>query len=287
MLCLAAATPAVAGAQSLQRLTVQSFVLTADTAAPRIETPFHLIVTLRVRERVTQIYNLDLPILAQLELLGDERATSTGPHGTQYRETITVVAHNGGPLAIAPATLQAIDARDGKAKEWYTNALALHVSGGTSQTVGRSASAAFAAVRGLVRFFFMLLVWVLAVGSLAALVVLLFRRRPAVKAPPAPPATPPLPARSRRQEAQDALLVLRAQRSRQAAVAVRASIWRMAGASDGETLSDVLRRPGCGQEPMRGLLIALERSAFTFDDDLRAAIDDACSALERYIGSAP
>jgi len=36
---------------------------------------------------------------------------------------------------------------------------------------------------------------------------------------------------------------------------------------------------------MRELLIALERSAFTYDDDLSAAIDDACSALEREIGS--
>ena len=37
---------------------------------------------------------------------------------------------------------------------------------------------------------------------------------------------------------------------------------------------------------MRDLLTAFERSAFTYDDDLDAAIDDACRALERYIGSA-
>jgi hypothetical protein len=38
---------------------------------------------------------------------------------------------------------------------------------------------------------------------------------------------------------------------------------------------------------MRQLLIALERSAFTYDDDLPRAIEDACAALERYIGAAP
>jgi hypothetical protein len=38
---------------------------------------------------------------------------------------------------------------------------------------------------------------------------------------------------------------------------------------------------------MRSLLVALERSAFTHDDDLRAAIDDAGSALERFIETAP
>jgi hypothetical protein len=108
-------------AQTLQRLTVQSFALSADTTRPRIDVPFQLIVTLRVRERVTQIENIELPILAELELLGDERQTATDPQGTQYRETITVVAHHAGGIAIGPATLQAIDARDGKPKQWYTN----------------------------------------------------------------------------------------------------------------------------------------------------------------------
>ncbi|MBV8531133.1 MAG: hypothetical protein JO104_07425, partial [Candidatus Eremiobacteraeota bacterium] len=84
----------------------------------------------------------------------------------------------------------------------------------------------------------------------------------------------------------DALTVLRAERTRGAAVAVRAAIWRLIGASDGETLGDVLRRPESSDATMRHLLIALERSAFTYDGDLRAAIDDACAALERYAESA-
>ncbi|MGA9272322.1 MAG: hypothetical protein WBV67_02450, partial [Candidatus Cybelea sp.] len=116
-------------AQGLARLTVVSFALASDTNVPRIEVPFRLILTLRVRERVSQIANINLPMLAQLELLGDERETVTGPRGTQYRETITVVAHQAGGVAIAPATLQAIDARDGKPKEWYTNGLTLRVAG--------------------------------------------------------------------------------------------------------------------------------------------------------------
>jgi hypothetical protein len=107
------ATALSVSAQSLARLTVQSFVLSTDNPRPRLDVPFHLIVTLHVRERVTQIANLELPMLADLELLGDERETVSGTNGTQYRETITVVAHRAGPIAIAPATLQAIDARDG------------------------------------------------------------------------------------------------------------------------------------------------------------------------------
>ena len=76
--------------------------------------------------------------------------------------------------------------------------------------------------------------------------------------------------------------MLRAERTRAAAVRVRAGVWRVIGAPEGETLGDVLRRPGCGAGPLHALLVALERSAFTYDEDLAAAIDDAGAALERY-----
>jgi len=230
-----------------------------------------------VRERVTQIENIDLPILAQLDLLGDERETTAAPRGTEYRETITLVAHAGGSLAIAPATLQAIDARDGKAKQWYTNGLTLAVIG--------------APIR-VNRGFASLILWTLGVLCVIAIAVLLLRRRRSVAppirvAPAAPPPEPPrVVVRSRRQQAQDALAVLRTERTRSAAIDVRAAIWRMVGASDGETLGDVLRRPGTNDLSMRQLLIALERSAFTYDADLNPAIEDACSALDRYIESA-
>lgn len=264
-------TAATAMAQNLQRLAVQSFELGTDTTAPRVDVPFHLIFTLRVRERVAEIENLNLPILAQLELLGDERETTSTARGTQYRETITVVAHTPGTVAIGSATLQAIDARDGKPKEWFSNGLTLRVGGAAVafSSAGRSG----------------LLLWIVGIGGLAAIAVLLFRRRRrVVPMPVAPPVPEPAPVpRSRRQQAQDALVVLRTERTRGAAIAVRSAIWRMVGAPDGETLGDVLRRIDPRDVPMRDLLIALERSAFTYDADLRAAIDDSCSALARYI----
>jgi hypothetical protein len=107
---------------------------------------------------------------------------------------------------------------------------------------------------------------------------------PAAAAPP--PEPPPVP-RTRRQRAQDALAVLSVERTRSAAIRVRAAIWRMAGAPDGETLGDVLRRIDLRDVPMRDLLVALERSAFTHDDDLNAAIDDTRAALARYIEAEP
>jgi hypothetical protein len=60
----------------------------------------------------------------------------------------------------------------------------------------------------------------------------------------------------------------------------------MLGAAEGETLGDVLRRRESSDPTLRALLISLERSAFTYDDDLAAAIEDACAALERYMESA-
>ncbi len=276
LVVLLAVAPVIGDAQALQRLTVLSFDLGTDTPRPRAGVPFHLTLTLRVRERFGQIANIDLPGLAQLELLGDERETTTTPQGTQYRETVTVVAQNGGTLVISPGTLQAIDARDGKAKQWFSNGLTLHVAGAPSRAV-------YVAARTLG----IALLWLLGIACIVALVVLLARRRrPAprpVPVPIVPPPPPPAVVRTPRQRAQDALAVLRAERTRSAAIAVRAAIWRMVGASDGETLADVLRRTDSHDRVTRELLVALERSAFTYEEDLRAAIDDACGALERYI----
>jgi len=287
-LALAVALLATAGVgqpQTLQRLSVQSFALSTDAARPRVGVSFHLVVSLRIRERVAQIENLDLPMLAQLELLGDERESAAGPHGTQYRETITVVADNAGPVAISPATLQAIDARDGKPKEWYTNSLTLQVAGAGAQAVPNGfrlpANGAPAALR--------VSLWAMAAACIAVVALLILRRRRPIVISQQPPAAPgpelPTPIRTRRQRAEDALTVLRAEPTRAAAVRVRAAVWRMVGASNGETLGDVLRRPESSDVTTRDLLIALERSAFTYEDDLSPAIVDACSALERYIDS--
>ena len=277
-LLVAAAAPPSAKAQTLQRLNVQSFDLSSDAAAPRVDVPFHLIVRLRVRQRISQISNLDLPMLAQLELQGDERETVANGRGTIYRETIAVVARTAGSLAIAPATLQAIDARDGKPKEWYTNGLTLAV-GGPPVRIPRAGRR--------------VVLWAAGALAVALLALVLLRRRrvaePRAAAPPPPappPAAPPPLVRTRSQQAQDALAVLRAERTRAAAVRVRAAMWRMIGASEGETLGDVLRRPEALEPAIRALLVALERSAFTYDADLRAAIEDACSALDRYIEAA-
>jgi hypothetical protein len=55
----------------------------------------------------------------------------------------------------------------------------------------------------------------------------------------------------------------------------------MVGASDAETLTDVLRRPLAADPSLRDLLRALERAGFTHDADLRVAVAAAIAQLER------
>lgn len=272
-----------APAQTLQKLTVQSFDLSSDTANPKLEIPFKLIVRVHVRERVTSIDNLELPILAELELLGDERGVRTTASGTDYTETIAVVAHHTGRIAIAPATLQAIDARDKRPKQYSSNSLTIEVGGGSLDPFAGSRHF----LQSAIHWFLRAALWGGGVICVVALVALIFHHRPvktAAPPPPAPaPAAPPAPPRSRRDQLSDALTVLRAERNRGAAVRVRAAVWRMIGASDGETLGDVLQRPDASDARMRSLLRSLERAAFTYDADLSPAIDDACADLEAML----
>ncbi|MFY9718225.1 MAG: hypothetical protein WAK16_01145 [Candidatus Cybelea sp.] len=228
-------------------------------------------------------------MLAQLELLGDERSTVSGPRGTEYREVITVVAHTSGAIPIAAAVLQARDARDGKPKQWYTNGLTLYAGRSAGQAIRGGVGEAFDAAVSAARFVFTIAVIAAVFGFLLWSTIKLIGSR---RAPPPqhayepqlvpePVATP----RTRRQQVEDALLVLNAERTRLGAARVRAAIWRMVGAPEGETLGDVLSRPGANESPLRDVLIALERSTFTYDADLNLAIPDACAALERYAAS--
>ena len=275
-----------ARAQTLAQLTVESFQLASDAGRPQVDVPFHLVVTLHVRERVGRIDNLELPSLAELELLGDERALQSSTDGTRYQETISVVAHHAGEYVIAPATLQAIDARDHRAKQYSSNGLRLQVVGSPAAPLANGIGYAAAASWLMLR----LTLWILGTLAAIAIVVLLFRRRAAQPLPPPAPPDPsppraPIAERSQRDQMADALAVLRAERTRATAIRVRAAVWRMVGAPDGETLADVLHRPEAANRPMREVLRALERAAFTYDGDVVPAIDDACDTLERYLAA--
>ena len=274
------ASVAQAGAQSLQRLTVTQLTLAADTSTPAIEVPFHLIITARVRERISELDNLTLPILAELELRGDEHTMVASRNGSTYRETITVVAHHSGTITIAPVTLDAYDARNGKPTRFSSNSLVLHVAGPSAAVVARVDAwhNLWSVLIVLVRA----LLWLLGIGVVLFIFTALVRRRPA-RAPAAvvtlAPAKPVIidPKAQLRQ----ALEALRGSRTRAGAMRARSIVRRMVGATDAETLADVLHRPLAADRDMRDVLRALERAGFTHDADLGVAIAAAIARLER------
>jgi hypothetical protein len=262
----------VVRAQGLQRLTVTQLTLSADTNAPRVETPFHLIVTAHVRERITELDNVDLPILAELELLGDEHTVIATSGGTTYRETIDVVAHHSGPITIAPVTLDAVDARDGRPKRYSSNSLTLNVLGITSMPAA-PAPASLPWVPIIVAFGSALFIWSMARRN----------RRTLATAPASVAVTLPTPVpvqRDDRARARGWCEQLAGNPTRAGAMHVRASVRRAVGASETETLADVLRRPLAQDPGMRSLLRALERAGFTHDDDVTAAIRATIAQLE-------
>jgi hypothetical protein len=267
-----------ASAQTLQRLSVATLTLSADTDRPKVDVPFHLIVTAHVRERVADLENLDLPILAELELLGDERRVVSDRKGTTYRETIEVVAHHAGDIQIAPATLDVVDPRDGRPKRYFSNDLTLHIAATPAQTL----HAVRSILGGILAFALRAVLVVAGVVCAVAIVVFLFRRRPRpVPLPDPPPVQQPVVLRNPQDVLRDALTTLRASPTRANVMRVRSVVRGMVGASETETLFDVLSRPQASDSRMRGLLVALERAAFTYDEDLSTAIDAVVRMLEQ------
>ncbi len=283
LLLVAATCCAPAFAQDLQRLTVSQLTLSTGTNTPKVEVPFDLIVTARVRERVSELRNIDLPLLAEVELLGDEHSVVSDAGGTTYTERIRVVAHHSGIITIAPVTLDAIDARDGKAKRYSSTSLSLAVGGGL-------APPGFSRTQGFAESARSVIVWAIWIALLVLLAFLFLRRRPSRSPPqlaPQPePAPPPAPLPTFEARLRDARTVLGAERTRPAVVRVRTMVREMVGASDAETLADVLRRIDPEERPMRALLFALERAAFTHDGDLGHAIDRVIGQLDDMVGTA-
>jgi hypothetical protein len=257
----------IAQAQQYQRLHVRSFTLRSDNAHPRVEQPFHVTLTIRVAENVTQLSNVFLPTFFGAEDLGDEQQLAHERGGSTYRETLTLVAHNAGSLSIGAAYLDAVDARDGKAKRFISNPLQLRVGTTPAAGVWRVfQTVAFVAID------------LLLIGAAGFVVYALFWRRRRVPAP-TPSATPVAPTAPKN----DLLLAfenLRAHRNRASVLHVREVLWHIAGASAGETLGDVLRRPAAGDEHLRRMLMIVERAAFTEQSRLDEAIDDVLSEKE-------
>lgn len=269
-LALALGSASAACAQSLQRVTVTSFELASDNPTPRVDARFHLVITLGIAQRVDDVENLQLPDLSGLEVLGDERGLSSAPQGSLYREVLTVAAHGDGAMTIAPATFDAIDRRDGKAKQWSTNSIVIHVVGAPA-----GAGSALRVLIGRI-----LLATGVGVIVLGALMLPVLRRPPPVVIEAAPPEAPPAPISTPQEQLREALALLRSDPSRHGVMRARSVLHRMVGAVHGETLTDVMLRAKRVHPELVAVLPSIERAAFTYDDDFASARAVAESVLE-------
>lgn len=243
-------------AQQLAPLHVQSMTLTTDTARPKAGVPFDLVLTIRVRENLASLQNVVLPAFIGPEELGDERMLSHRASGTVYRETLRLVAHAHGDLAIGPAYLDAVDARDGKPKRFLSNGLTLYVDGADALAPGFAIGSVLGAFGELL----------LIVAALAAIAMLLRRSRRVVQplepAREQPVAPPPAPLEQRL----DAAIETLAQHpAREALSRVRDLLWEYAGAPPGGTLADALAASDGAPAHVRAMLCAVERATFVED----------------------
>ncbi len=255
----------------LQRFHVLGVRVTSDTPHPRVGVPFHVTLTVRVREHITQLQYVSPPTFSGLENLGGRHSlTHVRGGGSIYSETLTLVAHAPGPVAIGSAYLDAVDLHDGKTKRFISNNLILSVIGTTP-----------ANTRVTIRT---VLLIILGLALLAAVAFAIFRRRRrhATAFDPAQRLmNNPLPAPEI--GLGEALANLRARRDRPSVLRVREALRRIAGASQSETLGDVLQHAPARDEDLRRMLIAIEHAAFVHDTRLQRAIDGALSAEEHSI----
>lgn len=265
LLLAASLAGGAARAQQLARLHVQSIALSSSTLHPSVDAPFDVTLTIGVRENVSGPFeNVILPTFAGADELGDERVFSHGPHGSVYRETLRLVAHSPGPLAIGSAYLDAIDARDGKPKRFISNGLRLYV-GAAPLDFWRPVRALLVAVVELALF----------VAALFVIVTIFRRRR--VERPVPAPVPQPLPAPEAPPAGDDLDAEfdrLHAYRDRVSVLRVRSKLWTSIGAPIGDTLAGALGRVRADDSHTRRLLFAAERAAFIEDTRLSQAIED-------------
>ena len=281
------ATVAAAGAQGLPKLTVSALGMHADVSRAAVGQLFHITIHAHVAQPGVGLEELVvLPEYTNLTPLGDVRATTSGPGGTDYTETLSVSGVHPGTAEISPVTIDAIDAKTGKSERFSSNALSIEIVDGTlgQNPVSWIAGVAATVVRWLVGV----------LGILAAIFVLfaLLRRRRGRTLPPpryvAPPPPPPPPARVV-ETPQTRLRVsidrLRREPTRANAVAVRAELFALAGASETETLGSILARLNGDNPALRAALRSAERAAFIEDRYIIGAINDLIPAAERIAQS--
>jgi hypothetical protein len=251
--------------------------MSVDRASVAVGEPFHITIGTHVDERVVELDNLTLPDLSGFESLGDERRCVASGTGSECMEIVTLDATVAGRRTIAGATLDAIDARNGKPSRFTTDAVTIDVTGAAPDPVGDTISNfLFGAIRGAIVFVLVV------VGVFALIWGFASRRRTSM--PPPPPAVPYVPVAqpppdplARFRELVDELARDPSRANvRKVRDAMRASV----GARDEETFGDLAARHAA-EPAVLDALGAVERAAFCEDDRVADAAREAIPFLIR------
>jgi hypothetical protein len=272
--------PATASAQSLARLRVRSFEMTADRLNVKVGETIHLRITALLGGHISRLNNVTLPNLAGFDLLGDERSCYPDTDGgTRCVEAISIAPQQTGDLTIAPATLDAIDARTGKPSRFATGNLAIKV-----ETDGDSwLSSWLAALSGLI-WPLLRIAGVVALAALALGAIAWAFGRPRRPKPAPPPAVPVAEVAQPAPLEDFGLLIARlaADPTRANVVAVREALRARIGATPDETFGDLLARGAAGEDrELLAAMSAIERATFCEIQRLPEAIQDALRVLHR------
>jgi len=279
MLDFLAPIVAPASAQTLARLHVRFFTMTAEPASLRVGDTLRLRIVARFDERVTQLDNVTLPDLSGFDSLGDERICASSPHGSECSEVMTLTPTVAGDRTIAPTKLDAIDARTGKPSHFATNTVTIHVAG----VAPTPSPATNPMTRTLVDDLLRPLAILVIVGAAAYALLWGFNRRKPTPRPAPQPAPRPLAPLAPVDPLPQLIAALSQERTRERVVALRDELRRRVGARDDETLGDLLRRRAAGNDAaFADVLRAIEVAAFGDNARLSGAIDEALRALSKW-----
>jgi len=281
-------------AQNLQQLTIPMLTLAADKTHVPVGQPFHLTVHAHITQNITHLDNLTLPSLSDFDEVSREAHLVPAAGGSDYDEVLTLKPKHEGDIEIAPVTIDAINAETMKPSRFSsTEQVVIHAGADpankdslTPQVLER-----YAAI-GVISFFIAYLTFRIG-GTLfdwAVDAYKAWRTRPA-PTPPSNviPTSLQLASMSAVERFRLAITTLQRDPSESSAEALRTALRDALGATEEETMADILARMPESERSILGrALRAAERAAFIDTSLRRSAIDDglpifeiACQRLEK------